>query len=63
MRVSVISSEVEGGGMSAFVITLEAVLVHSADEDHAEGLLCARLSALHRLSHGIIILTPQSRHF
>ena len=24
------------------------------------GLLCARLSSLHSLSHGIIILTPQS---
>lgn len=36
MRVSVISNKVEGGGMSAFILTLEAVLVHSADEGHAE---------------------------
>lgn len=49
--------------MSAFITRPWKQFLRTVLMSHAQGLLCARLSSLHRSSHGIIILTPQSRHF
>lgn len=57
MRVSVTSSEVEGGDVCIHYKMLEAVLVYSADEGHIiKGVSLCQDCIL-------TILTPQNRHF